>query len=60
MATFIVKFAGVLAAIGASVYCVGPLLPLMLGNGGAWVAEVTALTAVQEAVATPASSRLVP
>lgn len=60
MATFNVKFAGVLAAIGASVYRVGLLLPLMLGNGGAWVAEVTALTAVQEAVATPASSRLVP
>jgi mercuric ion transport protein len=28
-------FAGVLAAIGASVCCVGPLLLLMLGIGGA-------------------------
>ena len=36
-------FAGVLAAIGASVCCVGPLLLLMLGIGGAWVASLTAL-----------------
>lgn len=37
MATFNVKgslFAGVLAAIGASVCCVGPLVLLMLGVGG--------------------------
>jgi mercuric ion transport protein len=46
MATFKVKgplFAGVLAAIGASVCCVGPLVLLMLGIGGAWVANLTAL-----------------
>ncbi|MBN8756304.1 MULTISPECIES: mercuric transporter MerT family protein [Variovorax] len=46
MATFNVKgslFAGVLAAIGASVCCVGPLVLLMLGVGGAWVANLTAL-----------------
>jgi len=38
MATFNVKgslFAGVLAAIVASVCCVGPLVLLMLGVGGA-------------------------
>ena len=46
MATFNVKgslLAGVLAAIGASVCCVGPLVLLMLGIGGAWVANLTAL-----------------
>jgi mercuric ion transport protein len=46
MATLNVRgslFAGVLAAIGASVCCVGPLLLLMLGIGGAWVAQLTAL-----------------
>jgi len=46
MATFNVKsslFAGVLAAIGASVCCVGPLVLLMLGIGGAWVANLTAV-----------------
>lgn len=46
MATVNVKgslFAGVLAAIGASVCCVGPLVLLMLGIGGAWVASLTAL-----------------
>lgn len=46
MATFPVKgslAAGVLAAIGASVCCVGPLVLLMLGIGGAWVANLTAL-----------------
>lgn len=35
--------AGVLAAIGASVCCVGPLVLLMLGVGGAWIANLTAL-----------------
>ena len=35
--------AGVLAAIGASVCCVGPLLLLTLGIGGAWVANLTAV-----------------
>ncbi|RQP21820.1 mercuric transporter MerT family protein [Piscinibacter terrae] len=46
MATFNVKsslFASVLAAIGASVCCVGPLVLLMLGIGGARVASLTAL-----------------
>lgn len=32
-----------LAAIGASVCCVGPLLLLMLGIGGAWVANLSAV-----------------
>ncbi|MEJ7685970.1 MAG: mercuric transporter MerT family protein [Variovorax sp.] len=35
--------AGALAAIGASICCVGPLVLLMLGIGGAWVANLTAL-----------------
>jgi mercuric ion transport protein len=35
--------AGVMAAIGASVCCVGPLVLLMLGIGGAWVANLTAM-----------------
>ena len=34
---------GVLAGIGASVCCVGPLLLLALGIGGAWVGSLTAL-----------------
>lgn len=34
--------AGVLAAIGASVCCVGPLALLALGIGGAWIANLTA------------------
>lgn len=34
--------AGVLAAIGASVCCVGPLVLLALGIGGAWIANLTA------------------
>lgn len=46
MAMFKVKgslVAGVLAAIGASVCCVGPLVLLALGIGGAWIAHLTAL-----------------
>lgn len=35
--------AGVLTAIGASVCCVGPLVLLTLGIGGAWVANLTAM-----------------
>lgn len=35
--------AGSLAAIGASVCCVGPLVLLALGIGGAWIANLTAL-----------------
>jgi mercuric ion transport protein len=34
---------GVLAAIGASVCCVGPLVLLTLGIGGVWIANLTAL-----------------
>ncbi len=34
--------AGALAAIGASVCCVGPLVLLTLGIGGAWVTHLTA------------------
>lgn len=33
---------GVLAAIGASVCCVGPLMLLLLGIGGAWVGNLLA------------------
>ena len=46
MPTFKVKsslVAGALAGIGASVCCVGPLVLLMLGIGGAWIANLTAL-----------------
>jgi len=46
MATFRVEgslVAGVLAAIGASVCCVGPLVLLTLGIGGAWIGNLTAL-----------------
>ncbi len=39
--------AGVLAAIGASVCCVGPLVLLTLGIGGAWVSNLTALEPVR-------------
>lgn len=35
------------AAIGASVCCVGPLLLLALGVGGAWVSTLTALEPVR-------------
>lgn len=35
--------AGVLAAIGASVCCVGPLVLLALGVGGAWIGNLIAL-----------------
>jgi mercuric ion transport protein len=33
---------GVLAAVGASVCCVGPLVLLTLGIGGAWIGNLTA------------------
>jgi len=42
-------FAGVLSAIGASVCCVGPLVLLMLGIGGAWISRLTALEPVRPA-----------
>jgi mercuric ion transport protein len=35
--------ASVLAAIGASVCCVGPLILLALGIGGTWVGSLTAM-----------------
>lgn len=35
--------AGVLAAIGASVCCVGPLVLLALGIGGSWIGSLTAM-----------------
>lgn len=35
--------ASVLAAIGASVCCVGPLVLLALGIGGSWVGSLTAM-----------------
>ncbi len=35
--------AGVLAAIGASICCVGPLALLGLGVSGAWIGNLTAL-----------------
>lgn len=35
-------FGGVLAAVGASVCCVGPLVLLTMGIGGAWIATLTA------------------
>lgn len=36
-------FAGMLAAIGASVCCVGPLVLLALGIGGSWVGSLTVM-----------------
>ena len=39
--------AGVLAGIGASLCCVGPLVLLSLGLGGAWVANLTAFEPVR-------------
>ena len=35
--------AGALTAFGASVCCVGPLVLLVLGVGGAWVGNLTAM-----------------
>jgi len=37
----------VLAAIGASACCVGPLLLLSLGIGGAWMSSLTSMEAVR-------------
>ncbi len=37
----------VLTAIGASVCCVGPLLLLSLGIGGAWISTLTSMEAVR-------------
>jgi mercuric ion transport protein len=35
--------AGILAALGASLCCVGPLVLLALGVSGAWISSLTAL-----------------
>ena len=35
--------AAVIAAVGASICCIGPLVLLALGIGGAWVSNLTAL-----------------
>jgi len=37
----------VIAAIGASVCCVGPLLLLSLGIGGAWISTLTSMESVR-------------
>ncbi len=37
----------VLAAIGASVCCVGPLLLISLGIGGAWIGSLSSMEAVR-------------
>ncbi len=37
----------IMAAIGASACCVGPLLLLSLGIGGAWMSTLTSMTAVR-------------
>lgn len=37
----------ILAAIGASVCCVGPLLLLSLGIGGAWMSTLTSMQTVR-------------
>jgi mercuric ion transport protein len=37
----------ILAAIGASVCCVGPLLLLSVGIGGAWMSTLTSMQAVR-------------
>ncbi len=39
--------AGLLAAIGASVCCVGPLVLLALGISGAWIGSLSALEPVR-------------
>ena len=42
-------FAGVLAGIGASICCVGPLVLLGLGISGAWIANLTAMEPIRPA-----------
>lgn len=39
--------AGAVAALGASACCAGPLLLVLLGVGGAWSSQLTALQAYQ-------------
>ena len=38
---------GLLAAVGASLCCAGPLVVLMLGIGGSWVSGLTAMEPYQ-------------
>ncbi|MDO9168153.1 MAG: mercuric transporter MerT family protein [Methylobacter sp.] len=40
-------FGAVLAAIGASICCVGPLLLLSLGIGGAWMSALTSMESIR-------------
>jgi mercuric ion transport protein len=40
-------FGAALAAIGASICCVGPLLLLSLGIGGAWMSTLTSMESVR-------------
>ena len=44
-------FAGVLAALGATACCFGPLLLVTLGLGGAWVTSLQALEPYQPVLA---------
>ncbi len=37
----------ILAAVGASVCCVGPLLLLSLGIGGAWMSTLTSMSSIR-------------
>ena len=45
--TFWLGIGALLAAIGASVCCVGPLLLLSLGISGAWMSTLTSMEAVR-------------
>ena len=45
--TSLLGIGAILAAIGASVCCVGPLLLLSLGIGGAWMSTLTSMQAVR-------------
>lgn len=45
--TFGAVFAGAAAAIGASACCLGPLLLVLLGVGGAWGSRLVAMEAYQ-------------
>jgi mercuric ion transport protein len=45
--TSLLGIGAILAAIGASVCCVGPLLLLSLGIGGAWMSTLTSMEAVR-------------
>jgi len=45
--TSLLGIGAILAAIGASVCCVGPLLLLSLGIGGAWMSTLTSMQTVR-------------